>query len=975
MADRALPFGQITPVARPIGAFIQAAAPEPAAPARPVQLDSPQGINTLQMGGTSNVAGYNQYEQLATALAPFSKGLMETAKFGYTEYAKGKIEQGYYDELKNQQAKAMLSLQVQTETSAADAASQIGQLQKVDPVAADLLKESNPWKLIGRRRALAQLAGAEIENTLENDLTVNGGQLSALKPGSPELVKRRVQLTSQVLGRYQLDDGLPEVQFYVTPKLNKAWDSYQQQQRKLYDAAVEESTKNATIANTAAMVDSMLQRGVTVNGVTYQRGTPEWAQYGAAYLTVELDRQLGVLDPVARKRTVQALREQIIGTYGADPIGASLLQQIRGGDPSMPFEKRPTWGAMAPLETLELQVRGQEAAQKQYDLRQKSVENTLDRAWYDGPGRLDPADPAYAGELVKFRNTALAKGYLNPEEYIAKRSKDQSAFQQVVNPPDPYAVEDFIINVDKMGPSTWTDNPNAYRDALAYARQVASRNPTPEGRKEDYQRMVAAIDKARSGAAEFDTGVKDRVQSAVLQDLDSPAVREIKSQQKVNGQSGNALAQALAQKLAGGASATAAISTTYQNTKLTAAANQLTALYERQLSIAIRNWKAERPGQVMSPAARSVVMSEAEAAVRKSPQYARIITDLTGRKPGELGPATVGPAKVGTDPQNARGVSRAAAKSLPDDTIRTYQQRPVMEGRWIYSELRSLQQNKPVSPELYNMARRANTSTYRYLLEQLKFYPGLDKNGDAKRWLEEKVKQQRATNTVAGNQVSVALPTGGGGFNPLAPGGWLMSMLMPPAAAATLPPPAMTLPSPGDSVATRSFGSGMNGLLAMIRSGEGGWNSVNRGVAGDSPRGLGTITNQMIGSLEEMQTKGQVFAVGAYQFTPGVLARARREAGLSPNAPFTPENQNRMAMALITGSKRKALAAYIKGQSNDLDAAHWDIAREWAALQAPNGRGVYDGDKGGNRASVPASRVRTLLEQARREYLNNRRAS
>lgn len=164
----------------------------------------------------------------------------------------------------------------------------------------------------------------------------------------------------------------------------------------------------------------------------------------------------------------------------------------------------------------------------------------------------------------------------------------------------------------------------------------------------------------------------------------------------------------------------------------------------------------------------------------------------------------------------------------------------------------------------------------------------------------------------------------------------------------------------------------MGSLLAMIRSGEGGWNSVNRGVAGDTPGGIGALTSRSIGSLEQLQSRGQVFAVGAYQFTPGVLARARRESGLSPSAPFTPENQNRLAMALITGSKRPALAAYITGKSSSLDAAHWDIAREWAALQAPNGRGVYDGDKGGNRASVSASKVRALLQQARREYTSQR---
>ncbi|MEY3962846.1 MAG: uncultured phage MedDCM-OCT-S38-C3 [Cyanobacteriota bacterium] len=785
MADRNLPLGQITPVARPIGAFVQAAQSQPAAPARPVQLDNPLGISTIQTQSSGNVAGYNQFEQLATALAPFSKSLMTMAGEGYVGLRKGQIEEGYYAELKNQRAKGMMSLQVQAEAGAADAASQIGQLQKVDPVAAQLLNESNPWKLIGRRRALAQLAGAEIENTLEDDLTANAGLLSTLKPESPELTKRQVQLTSQVLGRFQLSGDEPEVQFYVTPKLNQAWDAYREKQRKFYDDAVEESTRNTTVAATAATVEEMLTKGITINGVTYQKGSPEWIQYGGAALTYGLDQQLRLLPPDARKRTVQFLREQIIGTFGGDPLAGSLLQNVRAGDPSMPFEKRPTWGAMAPLETLELQVRGQEAAQKTYDLRQKGVEQQLDRLWYDGPGKLDPADPAYPSALLEFRNQSLGMGYLTPEEYIARRAKDQSAFTQVVRPPDPFQVDDFIVQLEQVAPGAWTDDPNSYKNALQQARQIASLNPTPEGRREDYQRMVAAINKARDSAGEFDTGVKEKVTAAVLQDLDSQAVREIKSQQKVNGRSGDALAQVVAQQLAGGATATAAISAAYQNTKLTAAANRLTNLYERALSTAIRNWKAERPGQVMSPAARSVVTAEAEAAVRKSPEWIKAMTELTGRKPGE-----VGQGKVGTDPKAARGVPQAGAKTLSDETIRTYQQRPVMDGRWLRSELVKLQGNKPVSPELYNLAKRANTSTYRYLLEQLRFYPALDPGGDAKRWLQEKVKQQRANNTVSSNQLPSFQGTGLGmvpaGYNPLRAGGWLMRMFTPPVAAATL---------------------------------------------------------------------------------------------------------------------------------------------------------------------------------------------
>jgi hypothetical protein len=40
---------------------------------------------------------------------------------------------------------------------------------------------------------------------------------------------------------------------------------------------------------------------------------------------------------------------------------------------------------------------------------------------------------------------------------------------------------------------------------------------------------------------------------------------------------------------------------------------------------------------------------------------------------------------------------------------------------------------------------------------------------------------------------------------------------------------------------------------------------------------------------------------------------------------------------------------------------------EWAGVAGPSGRGYYDGDKAGNRASVSAERVRQALIQARKQ--------
>lgn len=113
MAER-LPFGQLTPAARPIGAFISPGQSNTAGAARPSEMPSANlNIQTIQRQNGGNVAGYNQGLQVAEALAPFNRALTSVLTTGFTMLKENQIEAGYYDELKNQQARGLLSLQNQ----------------------------------------------------------------------------------------------------------------------------------------------------------------------------------------------------------------------------------------------------------------------------------------------------------------------------------------------------------------------------------------------------------------------------------------------------------------------------------------------------------------------------------------------------------------------------------------------------------------------------------------------------------------------------------------------------------------------------------------------------------------------------------------------------------------------------------------------------------------------------------------------
>jgi tape measure domain-containing protein len=164
-------------------------------------------------------------------------------------------------------------------------------------------------------------------------------------------------------------------------------------------------------------------------------------------------------------------------------------------------------------------------------------------------------------------------------------------------------------------------------------------------------------------------------------------------------------------------------------------------------------------------------------------------------------------------------------------------------------------------------------------------------------------------------------------------------------------------------------------LLRLIRSGEGGYGSFNRGRAGDSSgqnlqslfkKPIEQITvNQIIAK----QNAGQLYAVGAYQFIPSTLKSAAKRTGLE-NAPFTPETQHLLAIDLIK-NKRPQLGNYIlsSGRNGSLTEAIQSSAREWASIGLAypeagrtTGQSRYAGT-GGNRASISPNRAGDAINE------------
>jgi muramidase (phage lysozyme) len=165
--------------------------------------------------------------------------------------------------------------------------------------------------------------------------------------------------------------------------------------------------------------------------------------------------------------------------------------------------------------------------------------------------------------------------------------------------------------------------------------------------------------------------------------------------------------------------------------------------------------------------------------------------------------------------------------------------------------------------------------------------------------------------------------------------------------------------------------TGYDALLSFISKGEGGYNSMNQGTSGgqivgsthDASTILGKdLTNMTIGEVMALQSSGKLFAAGRYQIIPSTMQEVMRYSGLSANDAFSPENQDRLAIALIK-HKRPDLGAYLDGKHNDLRLAMKEFAREWASVPDPDTGASYYG--GGNAALHSVDEVKSALLAAR----------
>jgi hypothetical protein len=176
--------------------------------------------------------------------------------------------------------------------------------------------------------------------------------------------------------------------------------------------------------------------------------------------------------------------------------------------------------------------------------------------------------------------------------------------------------------------------------------------------------------------------------------------------------------------------------------------------------------------------------------------------------------------------------------------------------------------------------------------------------------------------------------------------------------------------SPGQEPKAFAPGGNSSGgpLGILIGKGEGGYQSFNRGRAGDSQDQKQDFSQMTIKDVMAAQSGRQFFAIGKYQIIPATLQGAIDRLNVDTSKFFTDEFQEYIFRNYLIKLKRPDVFRYITGDIVDIKRAQTALALEFASVGEPDtGRSHYGG-VGGNQASITLAQSAEALGQERALY-------
>lgn len=773
--EQQLPFGQITPVAKPLGAFVNPAQKQTAGAAKPSLIGSVPQIATLQRGSQGNVQGYNQFQQLSQALGPFTQNLVKAGASVYENYARTNMQLGFqnasktltpeYQLARNELEKAKLSLQEQQEKGAADAESAIDVLRKKDPEAAALLEVTNPWRLTGRRKFLSQMLASEIDNKFEDYLNNNQLELSKLPTDNPQVAKIQHQLITELQDKFGLTGDEPEYARYVVSAESKARDAFREDHEKLYNEALDISTEETAVASFQQQLGGILKNGLPVINSETQEQTilkpgqtvdekTNFAYLTGQHLTALLDDKLKLLGGKRRKEVLDKIITEVAGVYAKDPIAAEAIKFIKTGSQLDDFDKRPMLFQTMPIELLEMQNKGLKQQTEAIELEEKVKEDALDNLWYaeGGPGQQTPGTEDYKKSLTAFYESAKSINYRNVDEYIVDRNKDFSGLVGLLQAPSKKEISDFKEELRTLQPEVFE---GGRKDLFEKIKKFAL--PMNDGGKLEGQ-LIKLVNERQKYLSKNPPGLEDIINARLPEFIDE----KIKPPNLGKG----------------------GVFGSYMDA-INATGNRKAIVFSNKWERGVRKIYKEKQKEwfkntkeTLMP--ESIVLDLATEAVDDfvgSDQYTKIYEEAT-KQPEKKEEVKIDPKQIKKDSRD-KPVGLVGSENVPDRVVKRYRERAVLNATWLNNELENLRQQKELSPQLKQFAERAKTSPERYLLEQIRFWRGpnneykFDPDGSVRKYLEGLVNNKKSTDQASLTYFNKAMASA---VSP-GPGDWMLNML------------------------------------------------------------------------------------------------------------------------------------------------------------------------------------------------------
>jgi murein DD-endopeptidase MepM/ murein hydrolase activator NlpD len=235
----------------------------------------------------------------------------------------------------------------------------------------------------------------------------------------------------------------------------------------------------------------------------------------------------------------------------------------------------------------------------------------------------------------------------------------------------------------------------------------------------------------------------------------------------------------------------------------------------------VQNWLLEKQAQnpAMTGPQKQAVIQGAIEEYTNSKYFEKLFPGAHGNPNADGTPSPSAQRPQQRSVYQGPTYSSSQLRNLPDSDLRGFNQRPLLSPQSVRSEVESAANGRGFSAELRSAAKRAGTTPLRMLEEQLKFNPSIpvppEMLNDIRR------RERAATGTRAAAQQTAYNPLTGamqGSAN------WLMNLLVPPAAAATLPP-SFSYRAPSQGRLWQSSDRRGQALIAMAQ--RNGWDPAD----------------------------------------------------------------------------------------------------------------------------------------------------